>query len=320
MVRKYSQWQRKLNFNETRIHLMTMPYSLRPRSYISSTQGLKFLHDSSIGFHGCLSASKCLIDSRWLLKITDFGLIKMYQLAGSSLPERSYDELLSTAPEMLRTFSTGSNSIEFISYSSIDQSHHHSKRHFTPYENQRMLQGSQEADIYSLGIIMAQVISSEPLLDLFSSNSLTVEGKRSNRSNAVTSKNSPCHPASNICSLQQSPRVSSRSPSLNVNSRVTISENIEYYPMSSFLKPEAIAESKKYSEKNKGIIREILSKIIEHDPKKWTDPIRPGSFEKPPDVPTDAMIMMARCWSESSEKRPTAKMISENLKRFLSNG
>ena len=37
-------------------------------------QGLNFLHGSILGLHGRLSSSNCTIDSRFVLKLTDFGL------------------------------------------------------------------------------------------------------------------------------------------------------------------------------------------------------------------------------------------------------
>lgn len=35
---------------------------------------MSFLHESPIKFHGSLCPANCLIDSRWVVKISDFGL------------------------------------------------------------------------------------------------------------------------------------------------------------------------------------------------------------------------------------------------------
>lgn len=37
-------------------------------------QGLAYLHSTDVKSHGNLKSSNCLVDSRWVLKITDFGL------------------------------------------------------------------------------------------------------------------------------------------------------------------------------------------------------------------------------------------------------
>ena len=37
-------------------------------------QGMYYLHCSGIGSHGRLKSTNCLVDSRWVLKITDYGL------------------------------------------------------------------------------------------------------------------------------------------------------------------------------------------------------------------------------------------------------
>lgn len=41
---------------------------------ISFLQGMQYLHSVDIKFHGHLTSSNCVVDSRWVLKITDHGL------------------------------------------------------------------------------------------------------------------------------------------------------------------------------------------------------------------------------------------------------
>jgi len=37
-------------------------------------QGMEYIHKSPLKFHGRLKSTNCLLDSRWVVKITDFGL------------------------------------------------------------------------------------------------------------------------------------------------------------------------------------------------------------------------------------------------------
>ena len=37
-------------------------------------QGMAYMHNTDMKSHGNLKSSNCLVDSRWVLKITDYGL------------------------------------------------------------------------------------------------------------------------------------------------------------------------------------------------------------------------------------------------------
>ncbi|XP_046651148.1 guanylate cyclase 32E-like isoform X2 [Daphnia pulicaria] len=91
-------------------------------------KGMIFLHDSEIVSHGNLKSSNCLVDSRWVLQITDFGL---QELKASSHEARMKMQcskrLLWKAPELLRN-------------------------HNPP------LRGTQKGDVFSFGIILYEII------------------------------------------------------------------------------------------------------------------------------------------------------------------
>ncbi|CAI5438927.1 unnamed protein product [Caenorhabditis angaria] len=69
-------------------------------------KGLFFLHNSEIRSHGRLKSSNCVVDSRFVLKVTDFGLHKLHSLEETSMEEMGehafYKRMLWTAPELLR--------------------------------------------------------------------------------------------------------------------------------------------------------------------------------------------------------------------------
>ncbi|XP_054260292.1 guanylate cyclase 32E-like [Macrosteles quadrilineatus] len=91
-------------------------------------KGMIYLHDSEIVSHGNLRSSNCLVDSRWILQITDFGLHEFK--AGQDEPDaedKRQRRLLVRAPELLRS----------------------------PHSHPR---GSQKGDVYSFAFILYEVI------------------------------------------------------------------------------------------------------------------------------------------------------------------
>lgn len=54
-------------------------------------EGLLFIHESSLGYHGTLKSPNCVIDSRLVVKLTDIGLRTLRDLSkqNSGLPNYS---------------------------------------------------------------------------------------------------------------------------------------------------------------------------------------------------------------------------------------
>lgn len=49
---------------------------------------MKFLHNRNV-FHGRLKSRNCVVDSRFVLKVTDYGLNKLLDSQGLSLEEQN---------------------------------------------------------------------------------------------------------------------------------------------------------------------------------------------------------------------------------------
>ncbi|XP_064612109.1 atrial natriuretic peptide receptor 1-like [Liolophura sinensis] len=91
--------------------------------------GMTYLHSSPLKSHGRLKSTNCVVDSRWLLKITDYGLNNMLQGQTSAHLQGEYEQhrrMLWTAPEILR-------------------------------QSQPPPNGTQTGDVYSFGIILHEV-------------------------------------------------------------------------------------------------------------------------------------------------------------------
>ncbi|XP_065065708.1 uncharacterized protein LOC135691687 [Rhopilema esculentum] len=90
-------------------------------------KGLLYLSSTEIKTHGNLKSSNCVIDSRWMLKLTDFGLyhFKVGQDDSEMSTREYYKRLLWCAPERLRS-------------------------------EPQSIQGNQKCDVYSFAIILQE--------------------------------------------------------------------------------------------------------------------------------------------------------------------
>ncbi|EPB79469.1 adenylate/guanylate cyclase catalytic domain protein [Ancylostoma ceylanicum] len=106
-------------------------------------QGLSFLHNSPLLIHGLLCLQNCLVDSNWTVKLTNFGTeaiiseklyhneIKLIVEEGEDDSDRLADrKYVQQAPEIIRELVT----------------------------RKTMPPGTQPADIYSLGMVLYQIL------------------------------------------------------------------------------------------------------------------------------------------------------------------
>jgi hypothetical protein len=106
------------------------------------SNGLRYLHsNASLRCHGRLRTASCLVDNRWTVKLSDFGIRSF--TAGAQLTDEEsecdmHDTLRYTAPEILAP--------DTRSIADVDH-------------------GTQAGDIYSFGIIMSEVFSREQPYD-----------------------------------------------------------------------------------------------------------------------------------------------------------
>lgn len=87
-------------------------------------QGMAYLHNSPIEFHGNLNSHNCVVNSRWVCKVTDYGLHTIKKDAGPRIRCNTVEgaDKLWTAPEVLRdTTLAGSAKGDVYSYAMILQ-------------------------------------------------------------------------------------------------------------------------------------------------------------------------------------------------------
>lgn len=59
-----------------------LDWSFRLSLLTDIVRGMRYLHASPLRVHGALSSRNCVVDARWVLKITDYSLPSFYDAQG----------------------------------------------------------------------------------------------------------------------------------------------------------------------------------------------------------------------------------------------
>lgn len=112
---------------------------------------MSFLHSTEISSHGNLKSSNCVVDSRFVLKITDFGLHELRTPSGEAADPESYQYWRSKTK-----FCVSWNfNLEFIYF----EGELWTAPELLRMESGRAPRGTQKGDVYSFGIIVHEIIT-----------------------------------------------------------------------------------------------------------------------------------------------------------------
>ncbi|XP_076049465.1 retinal guanylyl cyclase 1-like [Oratosquilla oratoria] len=104
-----------------------LDWSFRLSLLTDLVRGMRYLHSSPIRHHGNLTSRNCVIDARWVLRVTDYGMPTLSEAQNLPPPCFCSRDLLWKSPEQLR-------------------------------DDGLMSRGSQTSDVFSFSIIMQEVV------------------------------------------------------------------------------------------------------------------------------------------------------------------
>lgn len=66
-----------------------LDWSFRLSLLTDLVRAMRYLHSSPVRIHGQLTSRNCVVDARWVLKVTDYGLPSFYEAQGITPPPRT---------------------------------------------------------------------------------------------------------------------------------------------------------------------------------------------------------------------------------------
>lgn len=114
---------------------------------------MHFLHSTDIRSHGNLKSSNCVVDSRFVLKITDFGLHQMRRVGNDDDMRNTDSHAYWKSKYLIDDFQIVTISLKFVFFIK--------ELLWTAPELLRLpqvpLEGTQKGDVYSFGIIVHEI-------------------------------------------------------------------------------------------------------------------------------------------------------------------
>lgn len=108
-----------------------------------------FIHQSHFNCHGRLRSTNCLVDSRWAVHLSGFGLQKFRSGEKEDLTEEQLAR--SKCPYSFSTFNTKLNQLSFLTVDNIWAAPEILR------EEENTADGTQKGDVYSFGIILHEI-------------------------------------------------------------------------------------------------------------------------------------------------------------------
>ena len=143
-----------------------LDWTFKSSLLLDLVRGMNYIHKSQIKFHGKLKSTNCVVDSRFTLKITDYGLHRIKEaqklefLDNREENNRSED-LLWTAPEILRLKEKIADQENNVNKNTTDdnkkQSESEKIQELDDKKFATSVHGSQKGDIYAFGIIGSEI-------------------------------------------------------------------------------------------------------------------------------------------------------------------
>lgn len=103
-----------------------------------------FLHNSEIRTHGRLKSSNCVVDSRFVLKVTDFGLHRLHALEDDKPDENGEHAYYKSEWSLLKTKLSCAEKV----YSAPELLR----------DSNPPMGGTQKADVYSFALILHEML------------------------------------------------------------------------------------------------------------------------------------------------------------------